>query len=287
MNYTGKDIGMNANKVRKILIANGYQEVVSPILRSSDSAVNPRFSVNVANNGTRFLRDCMEMPLRKCADKITPKVFEIGPCFRQDKIDDTHRQEFYMMELYSVDEELPGMKILTEAIVSEVMGVHIPSRVFSLVDIILEDMGIDIRIASTEELMSAIKNKHSNLLGDNNYKIVNKYIDYLENSICVEKEIIYFLEEYPVCTIDSAARCGNTNTIKRFEAFFNGLEIAHAFVDCLDEVDIRMRAADASIGDRETSELIQLTEQGYFLPTVGLGIGIDRLCMMQGGNCND
>ena len=287
MNYTGKDIGMNANKVRKILIANGYQEVVSPILRSSDSTVNPRFSVNVEKSVPRFLRDCMEMPLRKYVGRTTPKVFEIGPCFRRDKIDDTHRQEFYMMELYSVNEELTEMTILTETIVTEVMGVCIPSKKISLVNVILEDLKIDIRIDSTETLISAIRNKHGNLLNGNNYQVVNKYIDYLEKTLCVEKEIIYFLEEYPVCTIDSAARYNNTNTIKRFEAFVNGLEIAHAFVDCLDGNDIRIRAADSLIDDRETFELIQLIEQGYFPSTVGLGVGIDRLCMVQGGDGND
>ncbi|MDE7431194.1 MAG: hypothetical protein K2N34_04665 [Lachnospiraceae bacterium] len=287
MNYTAKDIGINANKVRKILINNGYQEMVSPILRCSDSAINPRFLVNGKNSYTGFLRDCMETPLRKCIGEATPKVFEIGPCFRQDEIDNTHQQEFYMMELYSANEELSIMKELTETIISDVIGVHIPSITISLVKAIWEDMEIDIRTASTEELISAISNKYSNLLGEHNYQIVNKYIDCLEKAICVKKDVIYFLEEYPICTIDSAERYDNTNTIKRFEAFFNKLEIAHAFVDCMDGVEIRTRAADSSIEDSETDELIRLTEQGYLLPTVGLGIGIDRLCMIQGGNCND
>ena len=288
MDYSGKEIGMNANKVRKILIANGYQEVVSPILRFSNSKINPRFSVSTENSEIElYLRDCMEMSLRKYANRALPKVFEIGPCFRQDKIDDTHRQEFYMMELYSVGEGLAEMKTLTATIVSEVMGVNIPMKEVSLVNEILEDLKIDIRLASTEEVILAIRNKHSDLVGRKKYEVVNKYIEFLEKKICVDKEIVYFLEEYPVCTIDSAARYGNTNTIKRFETFFNGLEIAHAFVDCMDEIDIKKRAEESLILDRETLELVELIKQGQLLPTVGLGIGIDRLCMMQGGNCND
>lgn len=286
MNDTGKNIGVNANKVRKVLAANDYQEVVSLILRGSDSAVNPRFSVRDENGGTRFLRDCMEMPLRKLADRAMPKIFEIGPCFRQEPPDDTHREEFYMMELYSVEEGLAEMKTLTEAIVSEITGVPVPSKSISLADIILEDIGVDIRAAATEELISAIKTKYSKLSDDKQYQIVNEYIGLLSESICKEKGVLYFLEEYPACTIDSAARHGNANTIRRFEAHLNGLEIAHAFVDCMDAADIKARAAGEEIEDKETLELIQDTEQGRLLPTVGLGIGINRLCMAQGGDCN-
>lgn len=286
MKDTGINIGINANKVRKILIKNGYQEVVSSVLRRSDSAVNPRFSVHGTDSCEGFLRDCMEIPLRKYICAATPKIFEIGPCFRQGEVDDTHRNEFYMMELYSANEELPAMKTLTEEIVSDVIGDSVPSISISLAQEMLKDLNIDIRYADTEELISAISSKYNHISGERNYQIVNQYIDYLEKSICVGKDVLYFLEEYPVCTIDSAARYGDTNTIQRFEAFYNKLEIAHAFVDCMDGSEIRIRAADSFIEDIETQELIQLTEQGYFLPTVGLGIGINRLCMMQGGNCN-
>lgn len=286
MKDSGINIGINANKVRKILIRNGYQEIVSPILRSCDSAINPRFSVRSTDSDDMFLRDCMETPLRKYISPATPKIFEIGPCFRQGEIDDTHRKEFYMMELYSANEELQAMKTLTENIVSDVIGNSVRSISISLVQEIMKDLDIDIRYVDTEELLAAISSKYSHISSERKYQVVNEYIDYLENSICVDKDVLYFLEEYPVCTIDSAARYGNTNTIQRFEAFYNRLEIAHAFVDCMDAFDIRIRAADASIQDDETQELIQLTERDYFIPTVGLGIGINRLCMIQRGYCN-
>ena len=280
MKDSGINIGMNANKVRKILLRNGYQEVVSPILRNYDSAVNPRFSVQSVDSDDKYLRDCMETPLRKHISTITPKIFEIGPCFRQGEVDDTHRREFYMMELYSANGELQAMKTLTEDIVSAVIGNSVLSISISLVQEMTKDLDIDIRYVDTEELIATISSKYSHISGERKYQVVNQYIDHLEQSICVNKDVLYFLEEYPVCTIDSAARYGKTNTIQRFEAFYNGLEIAHAFVDCMDASDIRIRASDASINDEETQELIQLTEQDYFLPTVGLGIGINRLCMI-------
>lgn len=287
MDYTGKDIGINANKVRKILIDRGYQEVVSPILRERDSAVNPRFLAQGENSKAGFLRDCMETSLRKYVDEATPRIFEIGPCFRQEEPDSVHRQEFYMMELYSANEGLSEMKTLTEAIVSAVMGGDIVSETISLADSILNDMGIDVRMSSTQDLITAISNRYFDWKDGYNYRIVNEYIDYLTKEVCVKDNVIYFLEEYPACTIDSAARVYNTNIIKRFEAFYNGLEIAHAFVDCMDGAEIKIRAEESGIRDSETDELICLTEQKKLLPTVGLGVGIDRLCMIQKGIRND
>lgn len=281
MSYTGKEIGKTANMVRRILINNNYCEVTSPILRNSDSAVNSRFLVHGLDSYTGYLRDCMETPLRKYIDEETPKVFEIGPCFRQGEVDETHRQEFYMMELYSVNEGLSAMKLLVESIVSDVLGGSIPSITISLSKVIKQDVGVDIRTASTGELILAICNKYNDISGGRNHEVVNRYIDYLEKQLCIERGVIYFLDHYPVCTIDTAARLNDTNIILRFETFVNGLEIAHAFVDCMDETEIRTRVKSASTEDVEKCELIEITKLGYLLPTVGLGIGIDRLCMMQ------
>lgn len=283
MNYTGLDIGSISNKVRQVLLSQNYVEVVSPIIRRSDSAINKRFRVLDAESCVSYLRDCMETPLRKFSSMTVPKIFEIGPCFRQGENDETHRQEFYMMELYSVGEGLAEMRSLTSRILSSVMNRDIPSQVISIKDIIFSEFGLQIGATSTDELVRKIADKYGYSLSLQSYQVVNKYIEEKEDQIFVEQNRLYFLEDYPVCTIDSAARINNQNIIQRFEAYYNGLEIAHAFVDCLDADDIAYRVSLGSTLDDEKEELINLTKNHSLCPTVGLGIGIDRLCMIDEG----
>jgi lysyl-tRNA synthetase class II len=283
MNYTGLDIGSISNKVRQVLLSQNYVEVVSPIIRGSDSAINKRFRVLNVESCVSYLRDCMETPLRKFTSMTVPKIFEIGPCFRQGENDETHRQEFYMMELYSVGEGLAEMRSLTSRILSSVRNRDIPSQVISIKDIIFSEFGLQIGATSTDELVRKIADKYGYSLSFQSYQVMNKYIEEKEGQIFVEQNRLYFLEDYPVCTIDSAARIHNQNIIQRFEAYYNGLEIAHAFVDCLDADDIAHRASSGSTLDDEKEELINLTKNYFLSPTVGLGIGIDRLCMIDEG----
>jgi lysyl-tRNA synthetase class 2 len=225
----------------------------------------------------------MELPLRKLVTPQAPKIFEIGPCFRQGEEDATHRQEFYMLELYSIGQDMDEMKDITMNIVNGVSKKNVPTENISVRDIITEEFGIDIRDISTTSLVNSISAKYPSIGGEGNrnHQIVNAYIEIIEKNVFTKRDTLYFLTEYPMCTIDSAERNNGTNTIHRFEAFINGFEIAHAFVDCLDADDISQRIAEGKTGDDEKSELLALMKNGNSLQaTVGLGIGIDRLCMI-------
>jgi len=283
----GADLGYVSNLVRNILLSHGYIEVFTPVLRADDSVVNPRFSV-IGNNGrARYLRDCMELPLRKYISDQRPKVFEIGPCFRQGEDDATHSEAFYMMELYSLDQSLDAMLLLTASIIEAVLGCRVTKKIISMKGVIQEEFDLDITSASTESLVSGITEKYPRLAAEAGYKVVNRYIDLKEPELFTEDDVLYFLTDYPLCTIDSAKRVENENRIFRFEAFYNGKEIAHAFVDSMDSYDLQKRIEPGETMDPEKEELITLTKNGRLCPTVGLGIGIDRLALLLKEKSND
>lgn len=264
--------------LRHCLFANGYIETVTQIMRACDSKINPRFELK---NG-KFLRDCMELPLRQKITKECPKVFEIGPCFRMDKIDRTHFSEFCMMELYSAGESIRDMVTLMSNII--VLCAPKINRVkeVSVRDYIIGDIGVDISSEGTESLVEAILTKYDHLpsKAGQPHITVNEYIEVFIEQTLTEKDCLYFLLDYPLCSIAVANRKGKSNCLERFECFINGMEVANAFEDCTDTEDLEGRLIASGIISDEEESLISLTKNGDLFETVGLGIGIDRLCLL-------
>ena len=223
----------------------------------------------------------MELPLKKLVTYEEPKIFEIGPCFRCEEIDSTHCQEFYMMELYSLGQTIEDMKRLTVDIVKASVPIMSGYQVLSLREFIKNDLGIDIAYESTETIIQMLVHKHHHLNPGLPHFMLMEYIEVVIEPILSAPNCLYFVTDYPTCTIAVADRVEGLNFIKRFECFLNGLEVAHSFVDSLDYNDMNERLTNADVLGPEEYELLELTQKGLLPPTVGLGIGIDRLCMLQ------
>ncbi|MBQ5711274.1 MAG: lysine--tRNA ligase, partial [Oscillospiraceae bacterium] len=112
----------------------------------------------------------------------------------------------------------------------------------------------------------------------------------------VEDKLIQptFIYKYPVEVSPLAKRCpDDTLFTERFEYYINGMEMGNAFSELNDPIDqrerfmaqLKAREAQGIKGASLDEDFLMALEQGM-PPTGGLGLGLDRLCMLLTNNTN-
>jgi lysyl-tRNA synthetase, class II len=94
-----------------------------------------------------------------------------------------------------------------------------------------------------------------------------------------------FLIDYPLGGDEPCARLtpGTTAVLNRFELLVDGIEVVHGYEDELDGHAFAERARAVDLYDQEQALAWEAINAGRVpAASVGLGIGIERLCMATG-----
>lgn len=258
--------------LRRLLQSKMYIEIKTPVIRKTTSKPFPRVSVNGYD---KYLRDSMEISLRYNL-KYFDRIYEIGPCFRNEKNGANHLNEFTMLELYSKNETLNDLIDLSIEIIND-LNISFPLKRISVAKKIAEDFNIDLEKDDDSKLATTLRKENETDVPD--YDIINKYIE--ENIEILSKGNIAILFDYPISTISGAKRKDKTiGIINRFEIFINGIEVFHGYEDECNLPLYKGRSEKVDLFNYEEKIIYNELETNS-LPndSVGLGIGVERLCM--------
>ena len=285
----------------------GYTEVETPILQTIPGGATARPFITHFNalNQDMYMRIATELYLKRLIVGGFEGVYEIGKNFRNEGMDRTHNPEFTCMELYVQYKDYNWMMQFTERLLEticmevngttqvqigdNVVDFKAPYRRLPILDAIKEKTGFDCEGKSEEEIRAFCLQKGLDV-DDTMGK--GKLIDELFGEFC-EGTFIQptFIIDYPIemspLTKMHRSKKGLT---ERFELMVNGKELANAYSELNDPEDQEERFKEqmklADKGDDEAMIIDQdfLRALQYGMPpTSGIGIGIDRLCMVMTG----
>ena len=293
--------------MRNILDNAGYTEVDTPILQNIAGGASARPFITHFNalNQDMYMRIATELYLKRLIVGGFEGVYEIGKNFRNEGMDKTHNPEFTCMELYVSYKDLNwGMTFfenMLEQICIAVNGkpeVEIDGKVISfkapfrrlpILDAIKEKTGYDLYPMNEDEIREVAKKlgiEVDETMGK------GKLIDEIFGETCEGTfNQPTYITDYPVemspLTKMHRSKPGLT---ERFELMVNGKELANAYSELNDPIDQEERFIEqmrlSEKGDDEAMiidrDFLRALQYGM-PPTFGVGIGIDRLCMLLTG----
>ena len=294
------------SEIRRYLDSEGFIEVETPVLNTVASGASARPFVTHHNtlDIDMYMRIATELHLKMCIVGGLERVYEIGRLFRNEGMDATHNPEFTSIEIYQAYTDLRGMMALCEQIIARCsqlvngttkityqgMDVDLtpPFRRLTMNDAVKEYTGKDIYGSASDEEARAIAAELGVELKDKTAtkgKVLAELFDAF-----VEDKLIQptFITDYPIENSPlTKLKKGSKDIVDRFEVFICGHEYGNAYTELNDPIDQRSRfvqqAQERAKGDDEAmpiDEDFMLAMEYGMPPTGGIGIGIDRLCML-------
>jgi lysyl-tRNA synthetase class 2 len=292
------------NSIRNFLNDKGALEVDTPVLQSIPGGATARPFVTHHNalDMPLYMRIANELYLKRLIVGGFDWVYEFSRNFRNEGMDRTHNPEFTILEFYVAYRDYFWMMNTTEKLLEKVaMDLHgttelevgdktinftAPFKRISIFDAIKEHTGIDVSAMNENELKATCKQLHIEV-SDSMGK--GKLIDAIFGEKCEANYIQpTFITDYPVEMSPLTKKHREKDgLVERFELMINGKEIANAYSELNDPIDQRERFEEQvklmERGDDEAMfidhDFLRALEYGM-PPTAGIGIGIDRLCML-------
>jgi lysyl-tRNA synthetase class 2 len=290
--------------MREFLDGRGFLEIETPVLQVEAGGADARPFVTHHNalDIDLYLRIATELHLKRLIVGGFERVYEIGRIFRNEGISTRHNPEFTMLEMYQAYGDYRDLMDFTEEMLVYIaervvgsskflyQGTEIdfarPWRRVSMSEAIKHGTGVEVDAIKDLEQARQVARTLGVELGDEDTRgaVINAIFEDKVECTLMQPT---FIVDYPIeiCPLTKVHR-SKPGCVERFELFIHGRELANGYSELTDPEDQRGRleeqARKKAAGHEEAMPLdldfILAMEYGM-PPTMGIGIGIDRLVM--------
>ncbi len=292
-------------EIRSYLDKNDFCEVETPMLHPipGGAAARPFITHHNALDSDFYLRIAPELYLKRLVVGGIERVYEINRNFRNEGVSTRHNPEFTMVEFYMAHEEYQFAMSFIENLMRSMALKICGTQQVTFGDHTLDFSKPFDRLNAQQAIMkySAIRQddlEEKNIdktLAAHKVTLANPHASYGQKIFALFEEVAEsklinptYIIDFPVETSPLAKRDPkNPKIAARFELFIAGMEIANGFNELNDPFDQaerfkeQVKAHEAGDAEAMHYDADYITALEYGLPpTVGVGIGVDRLVML-------
>lgn len=258
--------------IRAFFDARGFVEVETPV-RIPAPAPEPH--IDCPPSGDWFLRASPELQMKKLLAAGLPRIYQIGPCFREGEKGRRHNPEFTMLEWYRADADYNDIAADMEALVGEVLQTSRgPSLPTPFARITVREAYL--RWAGWDPVETWGQDRFD-------FDMATK----IEPNLPKEP---LFLMDYPAPAASLARlKASDPRVAERWELYVGGMELANAFTELTDPGEQRRRFEAARAERRVLGEADYPLDEEFLsalahMPRAGgVALGVDRLLMLACG----
>jgi lysyl-tRNA synthetase class 2 len=290
--------------IRRFLEDRKFIEVETPVLQAvaGGAAAKPFTTHHHALGCDFYLRISLELHLKRLLVGGWDRVFELGRNFRNEGISRKHNPEFTMLEVYQAYSDHRGMMALLQDLITtlcrDVLGTfevkHAPTgQVINLAGAWREAKYKELVIAETGDPQWFSRSKAEKAAAAEKLGLA---VDPQWEDFEITQEIFSkriepgliqptFVLNLPkeLCPLAKVNR-EDPSTLDVFELVIGGMEIAPAYSEQNDPLVQREMFEHQAGGEKQNidEDFLLALEHGM-PPAGGLGLGIDRLCLLLTG----
>ncbi len=292
---------------RKFMIDHGFIEINIPVLEHTTGGAdaNPFVTHMDALDEDLYLRISHELPLKRLIGAGFEKVFDIGPRFRNEGVDDEHLPEHIAFESYAAYEDYEdGMNFYEEMIkyvAKETWGTlefHVGGFDINLdqkwprikyADLLKEKFNVDVFNPDRTKMLNILKENDVDINALKNASDA-RLIDHIWKLIRKTSAGPYWLVEEPTALSPLAKVDPENPTVtQRFHPIIAGTEMGNGFSELNDPLDqlkrFKEQQAARDAGDEEAQMLdmdfVEMLEYGM-PPTCGWGNSERNFWLLEG-----
>jgi lysyl-tRNA synthetase class 2 len=294
--------------IRRFLEDQKFIEVETPVLESTagGAAARPFVTHHNALNADFFLRIATELRLKRMLVGGFDRVFEIGRIFRNEGVSRRHNPEFTMLEVYQAYSDYRGMMTLIQVMLTSLIR-DVVKPADGALKIKHAASGQDIDFAGTWREVK-YKDLVREVTGDadwfarpkaekiakaeamglsinpawEEFEITNEIFSKKIEPTLIQPTFITHLPK-ELCPLAKITPDDPT-TIDVFELTIGGMEVAPAYSEQNDP-DVQRQMFEHQAGEEKQNidqDFLLALEHGM-PPAGGMGVGIDRLCILLTG----